>query len=178
MPSSIRPRREAGLRIQVAPTEVDLLDWPLVQQPLTTGASIAIVAIAATVVGLVSHPGLGVLAAFCLLLTIWRLLIPRHYHFGGAGITERIFRFHRIIPWAAVGDCRVHPRGVLILPNVAATPLIALCGLFIQTGSRQDEVLANLEYYLYGWSSRMSNQSAARDTGPHNPALSPDRLVE
>jgi hypothetical protein len=158
MSSSVRPRHDSSLRIRVAPPEVALVDWPLVQQPLrsllaatlTVGAGFLVAAAA-------GRWWAGGIAAGALAVTLWRTWLPVHYRLNGAGISQRVLGWRRDISWSAIAHYQELPGGVLLLPDLAAGPL-PLAGLFLHTGSRQAEVLANLDYYLQGWMTRSGGE--------------------
>src|SRR5687768_4408642 len=152
MSSSHPSPRDSGLRIRVAPPEATFVDWPLVQRPWASLIALGLAAAATLLVSLAAgHWGVGALVATALAITLWKTWLPIHYQMNGAGITARVFGWRRSIPWTAIRHYRVLPGGVLLLPDSEATPLSPLRGLYLHAGDRQQEVLANIEYYLHGW---------------------------
>jgi hypothetical protein len=153
MTSSVPGKRESGLRIRVAPESVALASWPLRDRPLRAWALLAAVAGASLLVGRFAPSVLyGWLALAILALTSWRNWLPVRFEINSNGVTETAVWRTRRIPWTAVAQHEIHREGVLLLPDAAVNALSPLRGLYVPWGSRRQDVLANLEYYLSPWS--------------------------
>lgn len=152
MPSSIRPTRDSSLRIRIAPEEVTLRDWPLVDRPLGSLAAIGLAAGLSWLAGWAVGSWLvGVFVGALLALTLWRTWLPVSYELSGGGITQIVLRWRRRIAWTAIRRHEVRDGGVLLLPDADQTPLAPLRGLYLHYGRRRTDVLAHLDYYLPGW---------------------------
>jgi hypothetical protein len=151
MPSSVELERESTQRIRVVPAEVTLAVWPLRQEPL---GSLLVLAIGGAVSWLLAwslaQPSVGLVAGGALLITTWRTWIPVTYEMGLSGVTQSVLGRRRRISWPAIRGYRIYSRGVLLLADESAPPLMPLRGLYIPWLGEHDKVLATLEYYLPG----------------------------
>lgn len=166
MPSSIRPVRDPAVRIRVAPEEVTIANWPLVQRPVASLAALALAGAASWLAaGLTGHWAVGAVAAVALAATTWQTWLPVRYHFSGSGVTRIVLGRRRVIPWSAIRHYTARADLILLLPDAAITPLSPLRGLSLRTGHQHEQVLANIEYYLHGWSSGShASRSRPRDS--------------
>jgi hypothetical protein len=164
MPSSVRPTRDSSLRIRIAPEEVTLRDWPLVDRPVGSLAAIGLAAGLSWLAGWAADSALlGCGLGAVLALTLWKTWLPARYELGGSGITQSVLGWRRRIPWLAIRRYEVRPRGVLLLPDAAVTPLSPLRGLYLHCGAQLSPVLAHLEYYVPSWEAQgASRRSAGR----------------
>jgi hypothetical protein len=153
MPSSIRPHRDPALRIRVAPEEVTIAHWPLVQQPIASLLALVLAGAASWVAGRAAGQwGVGLLVAGALAAATWQTWLPAHYHFSGNGVTRIVLGRRKVIPWSAIRHYTGRADRILLLPDAAVTPLSPLRGLSLRTGHQHEQVLANIEYFLQGWS--------------------------
>jgi hypothetical protein len=137
MPSSAHQPRESSLRIRVAPEEVSLIDWPLVQRPVSSLVALALASGTVWLVGWASQRWeAAALAAVALAITLWRTWLPVQFDIGSGGIAQVILgRFKRRIPWSAIQSYDVRTDGVLLVPDPVITPLSP------RSGPRQSGVL-------------------------------------
>jgi hypothetical protein len=164
MPSSIRPTRDSSLRIRVAPEEVTIRDWPLVDRPLASLAAIALAAGLSCLLGWAADSLLlSGAAAVLLAATLWRTWLPVWYTLSGSGISHRTLFRRRPIPWTAIHQQQIQSDGVLLVPDAELTPLSPLRGLYLHWGRHRAEVLAHLDYYTQcGFASAHPPTPAAR----------------
>jgi hypothetical protein len=149
MPASSFSGPDPGLRIRVAPQEVTYLHWPLRRSGWGAWITLAIVlATSAAVFWAASSAVMGALTCGSLALVSWRTWMPVWVEIGPAGVTERILRLQRRIPWPAIRHYEVCLHGVLIMPDPVLTRLSALRGVYLHWGRKRAEVLANFEYYM------------------------------
>jgi len=154
MPSSIRPTRDSSLRIRIAPEEVTLRDWPLVDRPLGSCVAIGLAAALSCLAGwAASSAAVGVVVGLLLAITLWKTWLPVRYQLGGSGIAQQVLFWRRRIPWTAIRRHELRPHGVLLVPDAELTPLAPLRGLYLHWGNRKTEVLSHLEYYLQSWNA-------------------------
>src|SRR5262245_28945508 len=153
MPSSIRRSRDSSLRIRIAPEEVTLRDWPLVDRPVSSLVAIGLAAGLSWLAGWAANSPLwGGIVAALLAVTLWRVWLPVWYELSGGGITQIVLRWRRKIPWTAIRRHEVRGGGVLLVPDDELTGLSPLRGLYLQWGGHQSEVLAHFDYYVQGFS--------------------------
>jgi hypothetical protein len=166
MPSSIRPTRDSSFRIRVAPEELTIRDWPLIERPFGSLAAIGLAGgLSWLVAWAAGSPLLGGAVGGLLAITLWRTWLPVRYTLGGSGIAQQVLFWRRLIPWTAIQRHQLHRDGVLLAPDAELTALSPLRGLYLHWGRRQQEVLAHLEYYLQSW------HTPAR---PASPAAGPE----
>lgn len=152
VPSSIHPTRDSSLRIRVAPEELTIRDWPLLDRPTGSLAAIALASAVSCVVGWAAgEPRLAAVVAALLAVTLWRTWLPVWYTLGGSGITQHVLYWRRLISWTAIQRQELLSDGVLLVPDTVQTPLAPLRGLYLHWGRHRAEVLAHLEYYLQSW---------------------------
>jgi hypothetical protein len=165
MPSSAHQPRESSLRIRVAPEEVSLIDWPLVQRPVSSLLALALASGTVWLVGWASQRWeAAALAAVALAVTLWRTWLPVRFDIGSGGIAQVILgRFKRRIPWSAIQSYEVRTDGVLLVPDPVITPLSPLRGLYLHWGHQREAVLANLEYYVHGWRNAPRHSTLRRE---------------
>lgn len=152
MPSSIPPVRDQPVRIRVAPEEVTVVSWPLVQKPIASLIAVALALAASWLAARVTGQWVfGLVAALALATSMWPTWLPVRYYFSGSGVTRSVLGRRRVISWSAIRHYTARPTGLLLLPDAVVTPLSPLRGLSICTGRQHEQVLANVEYYLHGW---------------------------
>jgi hypothetical protein len=161
MPSSLKPTRDSGLRIRVAPEDVIIRDWPLVQRPGGAIAALALAAAASCLVGWqTARWELGAAAGAALALILWRTWLPVRYELGSGGIVRVVLGRRLRIPWTAIPRYELREDGVLLLPDAVATPLSSLRGLYLHWGRQKEPVLAALDYYLGNWGFTLRHSTA------------------
>ncbi|MDX1945184.1 MAG: hypothetical protein SFU86_07240 [Pirellulaceae bacterium] len=149
MPSSLKPARDSGLRIRIAPEDVTLRSWPLVDQPLGSLLAIALAAGGSGLVGWrLGRWEAGLAAAVLLGLSLVRVWLPVRYELNSGGVIRTVFGWRRRIAWSAIRGYEQRLGGVLLLADAPATPLSPLRGLYIPWGRHRDSLLAACEYYL------------------------------
>jgi hypothetical protein len=154
MPSSVRPSRDSSLRIRIAPEDVTLRDWPLVDRPVGSLAAIGLAAAVSVLAGWAANsPLAGGGVALVLAAILWKTWLPVRYELSGRGVTQSVLRWRRRIPWTAIRRHEIRTIGVLLVPDPVLTPLSPLRGLLVPWGRRKPEVLAHIDYYLQSWSS-------------------------
>lgn len=138
------------MRLRAAPENVTLESWPLRERPLESWSLLALAGGAGALVGWTSgSEGLGWVATFALIVTLWRVWIPVTWEFSSRGVLERKFGRKRRIPWAAIRHSEAYRRGVLLLPDRVLNSLAPLRGVYVPWGNQREALLANLEYYLH-----------------------------
>jgi hypothetical protein len=149
MPPSTQPTRESGLRIRVAPEELSLIDWPLVQQPLSSAVALFLAGGASGLAGWAARSWIvTAFVAVLMCVALVRTLLPIRYTLGGGGIVQSLWRWRRRIPWTAIRDWELHADGVLLLPEAVQSPLRPLRGVYLHWGQYKAAVLAHLDYHL------------------------------
>lgn len=163
MPSSIRPTRDSSLRIRIAPEELTLRDWPLVDRPVGSWSALALAIGLSCLAGwAASSVALGMAVGLLLAITLWKTWLPLRYQLGGSGIAQQFLFWRRRIPWTAIRRHELRTGGVLLVPDHELTTLAPLRGLYLHWGSRKAEVLSHLDYYLQSWNA--TPQPAAEDS--------------
>jgi len=148
MPSSTTPPREPP-RIRVAPEEVTLVVWPLVQRPAASLALLALAAGTACFVGWwTRQPLVGGGVAAALAVVLWRTWLPVTYSIGISGVTQTVLGRSRRISWSAIRSHEIQADGVLLSPDAELVPLSPLRGLYLPWLGQREKVLAQVEYYL------------------------------
>ncbi len=152
MPSSVRPARNSSLQIRIAPEDVTLRDWPLVDRPAGSLAALGLAAAVSLLAGWTANSLLiGGLVALAMAAISWRTWLPVWYELSGSGVTQVVFRWRRRIAWTAIRRHEIRAGGVLLVPDRVLTPLSPLRGLLLHWGRHKSEVLAHLDYYLQSW---------------------------
>ncbi len=147
--SSVQPQRDSAQRVRVAPEEVTLTVWPLVQQPLGSLVAAALGAGGSWLLAWsLARPWLGVLAAATLMALLWRTWLPVTYEIGVSGVTQIVLGRRRRIPWPAIRGYDVRGHGVLLVPDSQIAPLSPLRGLYLPWLDQREKVLASVEYHL------------------------------
>jgi hypothetical protein len=152
MPGSTHRPTPAPLRIRVAPQDVTLSVWGLrdlgwygwLNLLLAGGVSYGV----AWITGL---PWAGWIALAVLLATLWRFWLPTRYELGPQGISQTVLGRTSRIPWTAILNYEIRPRGVMLYADAVLTPLSAVRGLYLPWGSQREQVLGHVEYYLTTW---------------------------
>ena len=132
-----------------------LLAWPLIGAKMACGILVAVVA---------ESLAMGILSLAALVIAGWRLWIPVRFELGPHGIVQRVFGRRRRLPWHQIAGFRTRRRGVLILPQVADTPLSAFRGVFIGWNGKRDELLATLERYVARRPTLSDSKTQGRET--------------
>lgn len=91
---------------------------------------------------------LALLALAALVIALWRFFLPVMFELNTDGVNQWIFGRHRRIPWVAIRRYEVFSTGVLLLPYSDRCPMDAFRGLYLPWGSRREEILAQIRYYL------------------------------
>jgi len=131
------------------PPRLELVNWPLLEEPLLAGGCAAGAVLIAVLTGwLADSVWLGVIAAVALAAVLWRQWLPVTFRFGPSGIVQSVFGRSRSVSWRAVARYVVYPRGVLFLPDATGAPLLVTRGLYVAIGQRRQELLEVVAFYL------------------------------
>jgi len=131
------------------PPSVRWRSWPLRDKMLTAlTVVIGLIAVGLATGWVTDKAHLGLLAAAVLAVGLWRFFLPVTYELNSDGVNQRVLGRHRCIPWNRIRHYEVNSRGVLLLPFSDRCPMDAFRGLYLPWGSRRDEVLAQLRYYV------------------------------
>ena len=123
--------------------------WPLRQSASRSVLATAGLLLAALVVyGLAGRILLALLALAALVAGCLRFFLPVEFELSEAGISQRMFGRHRLIPWRAIARYEVCSAGVLLLADTDRFPLAPLHGLYVAWLGNRDEVLAVVRRYL------------------------------
>jgi len=131
------------------PPAVRWRSWPLRENVL--GGLGVVVALSAAWLGIhwiTEQTHLALLAAVVLAVALWRFFLPTWFELNADGVSQWLFGRCRRIPWRAIRRYEVCSAGVLLLPHADRCPMDPLRGLYLPWGSRRDEVLAQVQYYL------------------------------
>ena len=159
MPASSHSRSDLGLRIRVAPEEVEYWHWPLKDSGPSSWVTLAIVVVTPIAMGWLSESlAVCFLTLACLMLASWRTWLPIGVVVGASGVTQTVLGRRQRIPWTAIRHYEIGQHGVLMLPDEFRNQFSPLRGIYLHWGRHRAEVLANFEYYLQSW-------SAGRDPG-------------
>ncbi|MEX2174773.1 MAG: hypothetical protein WD872_10455 [Pirellulaceae bacterium] len=135
--------------MRVAPEDVRLVVWPLVQQPVGSLLALGATAAAGGLVGWsTGQAWSGAIAAAALAITLWRTWLPVTYELGPRGITQKLLGRRRRIDWLAIRSYEASERGVLLAPDPQMTALSPLRGLYLPWVGQREQVLAILQHYL------------------------------
>ena len=149
MPSTTKPASSSSPRIRVAPEELRLEVWPLVQRPVESLVQILAAAVASVAVGWwLRQPIVAGLAGSALAVVLWRTWLPVTFEIGVMGVTHTVLGRSRRIPWSSVRSWRVDDSGVLLSPDAELTPLSHLRGLYLPWLGQREKLLASVEYYV------------------------------
>jgi hypothetical protein len=155
------------MRIRVAPENVSLVDWPLVQRPAASALALLVAGAASVGAGWATQSVIvGLLVAGSLAVCLWRTLVPVRYEFAGGGIVQSVFGWPRRIPWTAVKSYEILDDGVLLLPDTVRTSLSPLRGLYVHWGNQREQVLSHLDYYLQSWNAAIGQSQQTKRTMP------------
>ena len=91
---------------------------------------------------------LAILATAALAVSSWRCLLPTSFELNPDGVHRRVLGRHRQIPWEQIRRWEMCPRGVLLLPWADRWAMDAFGALYLPWGTRRQEVLAQLHFYL------------------------------
>ena len=124
-------------------------NWPLRDNVLAgLGVLAALSAAGLGVRWVTEQTHLAWLAVALLALALWRFFLPASFELNADGVSQWRFRRCRRISWNAVRRYEICSAGVLLLPHADRCPMDPLRGLYVPWGSRRDEVLAQIRYYL------------------------------
>ena len=131
------------------PASLRLTSWPLVDERPTAVVIVLIVLLIPVVVANVTaSSALGLISVAVLLLSSWRMWLPISWEFGPSGVTQRLFRRQRLVPWKRFSRYEIFGRGVLLLQNNERGLTRIMNGLYIACGERREELLSLLQHYL------------------------------
>jgi hypothetical protein len=149
MPSTAKPAPIQPLRVRVAPEELRLEVWPLVQRPVESLVQIVAAAAASVAVGWwLRQPIVAGLAGSALAVVLWRTWLPVTFEIGVMGVTQTVLGRSRRVPWSSVRGWRVDDSGVLLSPDAELIPLSSLRGLYLPWLDKREKLLASVEYYV------------------------------
>ena len=123
--------------------------WPL-RDNFLVGAigTIALVAAGALVYWQTGRLHLAIGAGLVLAISAWRFFLPVTFELNAEGVHQWVWGRHRRIPWSEIRGHQILSSGVLLLPYDHGAPMDVMHGLFLPWGSRRDEIMAQLRYYL------------------------------
>jgi hypothetical protein len=136
-------------RVRGRPKDLQLVNWPLRDDPARAWAVLAIAVGAAVGAGVLAGSlPMGSLALGALGISLWRLWIPVKFELGSRGVSQSVFGRRRRIGWSDIPSFEVRSHGVLLLPSREPLLLSRLRGLYIRFAGRREELLASVEYYV------------------------------
>ena len=141
--------REEPFWPEEPPPSMRWWSWPLRENTLCAG--LVLLGLAAAGIGIRQLTGathLALLAVAVLAIALWRFFLPVQFELNADGVNQWLFGRCRQIPWKAICGYEVCSAGVLLLPRADRCPMDPLRGLYLPWGSRRDEVLARVRYYL------------------------------
>lgn len=152
MPSSTQRPIPTPLRIRVAPEEITLFCWGLRDVGWYGWGNLLLAGVAAYGVAWLTGwawAGWGVLAL--LLLSLWRFWAPIRFELGPQGIDQTVLGRTTRIPWTAIRNYEIRPKGVLLFADALLTPLSPLRALYLPWAGEREQVLGHIDYYLRTW---------------------------
>jgi hypothetical protein len=121
--------------------------WPVIDSVWELLGLSAILAIVPLVVwSLSGRTSLTVVCAVATGVVVWRHFVPTICEMNALGVTQRVFRRTRRIPWLSIDRYVVGRRGVFL--TSAGAPLELFRGLYLPWGAHREQILASLRYYL------------------------------
>lgn len=121
--------------------------WPVIDSVWELLGLSAILAIVPLVVwSLSGRTSLTVVCAVATGVVVWRNFVPTICEMNALGVTQRVFRRTRRIPWLSIDRYVVGRRGVFL--TSAGAPLELFRGLYLPWGAHREQILASLRYYL------------------------------
>jgi hypothetical protein len=144
--------RSGSLHIRIAPEEVQLTVWPLRDRGLGAWVALVLPLVAGLLVAWrFEQWWAGVIVGLIGYAAVWRAWLPVQVTLGATGINERCLGWERKINWTAIRTYEVRRHGVLLYPDERLARVAPLRGLYLHWGSRKDDVLDVVEYYLQTW---------------------------
>jgi len=151
-----------------APSELRLINWPLVDERPQSWLAVAVVAIMGAVMGWsTGNIYLGLVGGGAMAVSLWRQWVPVTFDLGPLGIVQSVFRRRRYIAWSQISRTATHRNGVLFVTVSAVTPLAALHSLFIRWGPHRESMLAIAEHYVAA-RAEASKPSTHQNSGEPN----------
>lgn len=96
---------------------------------------------------------LGGLAVGVVIMAGWWFFLPISYELNSEGVIRGIGRLRWKIPWEAIGRYEVMDSGVWLLPTPRPSLLEVFRGVYLPWGGYREEVLRQIQHYLYYLSS-------------------------
>ena len=129
--------------------ELQMLHWPLRDEPIATAASLCVALAISAGIGLMAASIVwGIVAAVALMLSLWRMWVPVEFRFCRLGVIQTALRRSWRIPWTSLAGYEVRQAGILLLPDDDNSILGRLKGLYIPWGEQKDELLALIDHYF------------------------------
>ncbi len=123
--------------------------WPLMKNPLRSGAVLAgVAAVGLLVWTAVGSWPLGLLASAALAVALWRYFLPITFALSEYGVDQWIYGRRLRIPWRAIRRYQVCSAGVLLVPHGERTIMAPFRSLYLPWEGHCDEVLAYMRHYL------------------------------
>jgi hypothetical protein len=130
------------------PSEVLLLNWPLVQDGWRSVVYATGTFAVATAAGLLSHSvAMALLTGLVLVVAMWRFWLPVRFQLTAEGISQFCLGRRRLIPWLGIVRYAVLPRGVLLFFDPGDSPLSWLSTLYLGWRGEPDRVLAMVDFF-------------------------------
>lgn len=130
---------------------LELRCWYLRDRPLLAGLAVLLIAATAAVIYFVSASMPGTIGCTtALIVAMRRMFLPIEFHLDPVGVTRRLARQTRRIPWTAIARYEICQRGVVLFPYGADYRLAAGQGLFIPWNGHREELLAILAEFVDG----------------------------
>lgn len=132
-----------------APAPVEFTTWPVRDEGLRAVPMLSVMLVVLVAVVIVAGWLAACVAALVLFLAAWRFFLPVRVEIKETGVFQTVLGHRRRIAWETVGHCDVCRHGILLTPDRRHTgPLEALRGIYIDWGSRQEEVLPAVLFHL------------------------------
>ncbi len=137
------------LGLEGAPSPLRLTNFPLRDEGWVPWAAVLLFGGVAWLASVWSEsPAMGGLLLAALLLAGWRLWLPVRFDIGPTGVTQTVLGRSRTVPWTRVARFDLRSHGVLLLGDDDQSPTASVHGLYIHWGSREEELLSMLHFYL------------------------------
>ncbi|MCA9187303.1 MAG: hypothetical protein R3E01_16410 [Pirellulaceae bacterium] len=140
---------ETKTTVEALPQELELVNWPLRDQPrCSTTIIVAAVVVAALLTIAASSLWFGMIAFAMTLLSLWRIWLPVHVTLNARGVTQRVGWHQWRTPWSQYSRVVVDDQGVTLLANSAAAPITLLRSVYIHGGPQQLQLIRVTTFYI------------------------------
>ena len=141
-------KEPTGIRPQQAPQSVRVVNWPLRDGGLRAWGMLVVLGLLAAGAGVVAQSGLmGGVCFAALAMAAWRLWVPVTFEFRSRGVSYRVLRRSRQIPWTQIARYEVRSRGLLLFAEDDTSPLAALRSTYIQWNGQRAAILEVVAFY-------------------------------